>query len=180
MKAILLIDHGSRRAEANEMLYCIANLVQTFAGPNVIVRPAHMELTEPTVAQGFRSCVDAGATEVIAFPYMLSPGRHSIEHIPEMVADAARNYPGVSFRVTAAFGVHEKLAELILLRTGVQATRFLSVPLTDEELLELELAGAVPVDENEGRCWQPDGRIGACGDACPAAQPAARQALADH
>ena len=38
MKAILLIDHGSQRAEANEMMNCMANLVQTMAGPDIIVR----------------------------------------------------------------------------------------------------------------------------------------------
>lgn len=162
------------------MLYCIANLVQTLAGPDVIVRPSHMELTEPTVAQGFSSCVQAGATEVVAFPYMLSPGRHSIEHIPEMVAEAARAHPGVSFRATTAFGVHEKLAELILLRTGIPSTRFMSLPVTEEERLELEVAGAWPPDAGDGRCWQPDGRVGACGDACPAAQPAAKHAMVDR
>lgn len=43
MKAILLIDHGSRRQEANDMVHCMANLVQALAGPEVIVRPAHMD-----------------------------------------------------------------------------------------------------------------------------------------
>lgn len=161
MKAILLIDHGSRRAEANEMMYCMANLVQAMAGPGVIVRPSHMELTEPTVAQGFSSCVAAGATEVIAFPYMLSPGRHSIEHIPEMVADAARAHPGVAFSVTSAFGVHEKLAELILDRAGIPAR-----PL------------APATAETADRCWHPSGREGACGDACRARQAAADTSLA--
>lgn len=121
MKAILLIDHGSRRSEANEMLHAIAELVQNLAGPDVIVRPAHMELAEPTIAQGFSNCVAAGATEVIAFPYMVSPGRHSVEHIPEMVAAAARTHPGVAFRVTDAFGVHKKLAEVVLERAGIIA-----------------------------------------------------------
>jgi len=44
MKAILLIDHGSRRDAANEMMNCMANLVQAMAGPDVLVRYAHMEL----------------------------------------------------------------------------------------------------------------------------------------
>lgn len=161
MKAILLIDHGSRRAEANEMMYCMADLVQAMAGPEVIVRPSHMELTEPTVAQGFSSCVAAGATEVIAFPYMLSPGRHSIEHIPEMVADAARAHPGVAFSVTSAFGVHEKLAELILDRAGIPAT-----PL------------ATGAADTSARCWHPSGEEGTCGDACRARQAAGDTSLA--
>ena len=121
MKAILLIDHGSRREEANEMLHRMVEVVQSLAGAGVIVKAAHMELAEPTIEQGFANCVAAGATEVIAFPYMLSPGRPSIEHIPEMVADAARAHPGVQFRVTPAFGVDERLAEVILDRAGIAA-----------------------------------------------------------
>src|SRR5688500_17681241 len=36
-KAILIIDHGSTRTAANEMLACMAELVQAIAGPDVIV-----------------------------------------------------------------------------------------------------------------------------------------------
>ncbi len=119
MKAILLIDHGSVRAEANEMLEAVAALVRRMAGPGIIVHAAHMELAEPTIAAAFRRCVDDGATEVIAFPYMLSPGKHSTRDIPRLVAEAAAAFPGVAHRVTDAFGLHEKLAEVVLERTGV-------------------------------------------------------------
>lgn len=146
MKAILLIDHGSRRREANDMVHCMANLVQALAGPDVIVRPAHMELADPTIEQGFTSCVEAGATEVVVFPYMLSPGRHSIEDIPAMVAAVATRHPAVAFRVTPAFGVHEKLAELILSRAGI----------------ERRAGTAMDFD----CCWSPDKADISCGDAC--------------
>jgi sirohydrochlorin ferrochelatase len=119
MKAILLIDHGSVRQEANDMLDSVATLVRQIAGPGVIVHAAHMELAKPTIATGFRHCVEEGATEVIAFPYMLSPGKHSTRDIPRLVAEAAVAFPNVSYRVTDAFGVHEKLAEVVLERTGV-------------------------------------------------------------
>jgi sirohydrochlorin ferrochelatase len=119
MKAILLIDHGSVRAEANEMLDAVAALVRQIAGPGIIVHAAHMELAKPSIAAGFRHCVEEGATEVIAFPYMLSPGKHSTRDIPRLVAEAAEAFPDVSYRVTEAFGLHEKLAEVVLERTGV-------------------------------------------------------------
>ena len=119
MKAILLIDHGSVRQEANDMLEGVAALVRQLAGPSVIVQAAHMELAEPAIDEGFRRCVEAGATEVVAFPYMLSPGKHSTRDIPRLVGEAAAAFPGVSYRVTEAFGVHEKLAEVVLERTGV-------------------------------------------------------------
>jgi len=121
MQAILLIDHGSRRDAANELMDCMANLVQAMAGNDVVVRYAHMELAEPSISSGVRQCVEAGATELIVFPYMLSPGRHSTSDIPRMVAAVASAYPNVSFSVTPAFGLHEKLAEVVLERAGIGA-----------------------------------------------------------
>jgi sirohydrochlorin ferrochelatase len=123
MLAILLIDHGSTRAEANAMLADVAALVQSMVGDGAVVRHAHMELAAPTIEEGFAQCVAAGAREVVAFPYMLSPGRHSTSDIPRMVAAAAARFPGVAFRVTPAFGVHEKLGEVILERAGVEPAR---------------------------------------------------------
>jgi sirohydrochlorin cobaltochelatase len=121
MKAILLIDHGSRRDEANQMLAEVRAMIQDQAGSDVIVEYAHMELAEPTIAQGIAACVRRGATEVIAFPYMLSPGKHSTRDIPRMIDEAAAQFPGVKFSVTPAFGVHEKLGEVVLERAGVSS-----------------------------------------------------------
>jgi len=119
VKGILIVDHGSRKDEANEMLPQMAELIQRLAGEDVVVRHAHMELSDPDIAEGFADCVRAGATEVIVFPYMLSPGRHSTSDIPRMVAAVARSFPNVAFSVTPAFGLHEKLAEVVLERAGV-------------------------------------------------------------
>ncbi len=121
MKGILIVDHGSRLTDANEMLGEMADLIQSMAGSDVVVRFAHMELAEPDINQGFADCVRAGATDVTVFPYMLSPGRHSTADIPRMVAAAAREFPHVSFNVTPAFGLHEKLAQVVLERADVAA-----------------------------------------------------------
>jgi sirohydrochlorin ferrochelatase len=147
MKAILLIDHGSRRDAANEMMDCMANLLQAMAGPAVVVRFAHMELAEPSIHAGVRQCVEAGATELIVFPYMLSPGKHSTGDIPRMVAEAAADFPTLEVRVTSAFGVHEKLAEVILGRAGLPVAHQLN-------------AGEA------ARCWHSSQSGTACGDAC--------------
>lgn len=157
MKAILLVDHGSRKREANDMLTCMANLVQAMAGRDVVVRPAHMELSEPSIASGFASCVEAGANEVIVFPYMLSPGRHSTADIPRMVAQVALSHPGVTFTVTPAFGVHEKLGEIVLGRAGIGVDPAFSG-------IKLE------------RCWDPECSATLCGDACRARQSANSEA----
>jgi sirohydrochlorin ferrochelatase len=149
MQSILLIDHGSRRGEANYMMACMANMVQHLVGETAVVRYAHMELSDPSIAQGFSACVEAGADEVIVFPYMLSPGRHSTSDIPRMVAEAAREFPGVTYRVVPAFGVNEHLADVVLSRAGIPRVHDLP-------------------DDAADCCWDPEQSQGACGDACAA------------
>lgn len=115
---ILLIDHGSRLSEANEMLHEVAALVERSIIGAAIVCPAHMELAEPTIAQGFAACVGRGAREVVAVPYMLSPGRHSTRDIPRLVADAARQFPDINWRVSKPLGVDHRIADLVLNRAS--------------------------------------------------------------
>ncbi len=114
----MLIDHGSKLEAANVMLDKVADVVRGLQ-PGMIVKIAHMELANPTIAEGFRACVDAGATEIIAHPYMLSPGRHSTCDIPKMVADCAQEFPKISYTVTEPLGVHEKIGEVILERANL-------------------------------------------------------------
>lgn len=116
MKALLLIDHGSRRAASNELLLEIAE--QLRSRTDALVVPAHMELADPTIEQGFEACVAAGATEVVAVPYFLSPGRHANEDVPRMVSEAAAKYPDVSYRVAPPLGPDELLLQLVLKRFG--------------------------------------------------------------
>ena len=146
MRSILLIDHGSVREEANHMLVCMANLLQHMVGDDVLVNFAHMELAEPSIAQGFAACVRDGATDIVCFPYMLSPGKHSTRDIPRMVAEAAAEFPHVSYRVTEAFGMSALLAEVVARRAGVEVVN--------------------SVADGACHCWEPLGHVGNCGAAC--------------
>ena len=78
---------------------------------------------------------------------MLSPGKLSPGDIPRMVAEAASDFPALDIRVTSAFGVHEKLAELILGRAGVPVVHVLTV-------------------DEATRCLHSSQSTTACGDAC--------------
>ena len=116
--ALLLIDHGSRRPEANQTLAEVAGLVRERIGGNWIVEVAHMELAEPSIEQGFRRCVEAGATTVLAHPFMLAKGRHVQEDVPRLVAEAAAKH-GIKYRVTDPLGAHPGLAEAVIARAKV-------------------------------------------------------------
>lgn len=119
MNAILIIDHGSKVKEANDMLFDVAVLLRDLA-KNTIIEVAHMELANPTIAEGFEACVKLGATHVIAVPYMLSPGRHSTSDIPSLVKQAAKNFSNISFTVSEPLGVHQKICEVVIERAKLK------------------------------------------------------------
>ena len=114
-QGLLIVDHGSRRKESNDLLRRLAGMMRERFGLD-IVHYAHMELGEPTIAQGFDACVAEGAEEVIVHPYFLGPGRHVTIDIPDLVREAAGRHPGVAFRITEPLGVHPKIGEVIVER----------------------------------------------------------------
>lgn len=116
-RGLILVDHGSKRQAANDMLHDVVTMYKRVSGES-IVEAAHMELADPTIDQAFEACVKQGATTVIVHPYFLSPGRHSQSDIPRMVAEVAEKFPGVSFHVTAPLGLDEKIALVIKERVG--------------------------------------------------------------
>ena len=109
---VILVDHGSRRDESNRLLL---DVVREFAAATglPVVEPAHMELAEPSIATAFARCVERGAKTVVVFPYFLLPGRHWYDDIPRLAAEAARSYPDVQYLVTAPFGLHPLMSEVI-------------------------------------------------------------------
>ena len=114
-RAILLVDHGSRRAEANAMLEEVTALLRERA-PDRAVQIAHMELAEPNIGDGIDACAAQGAEEIVVHPFFLGPGRHTTEDIPRLVAEAARRHPRIRVRISEPLGAHPKLVDVILAR----------------------------------------------------------------
>ena len=112
---LVLVDHGSKRQAANDMLLDVVALFRKVSGA-AIVEPAHMELAEPSISQAFDACVKQGAKTVVVHPYFLSPGKHSQSDIPRMVCEAAAKHPGVQYHVTPPLGLDDKIAQLIVQR----------------------------------------------------------------
>mmetsp|Transcript_14670 Transcript_14670/g.36334 ORF Transcript_14670/g.36334 Transcript_14670/m.36334 type:complete len:163 (+) Transcript_14670:92-580(+) len=123
-KTILLVDHGSRRREANDMLSSVAAMLEERAREEKVeldgVVVAHMELAEPTIEDGLATCLERGAKRIDVVPYFLAPGRHSTSDIPRMVAEAmGRMKPesdAVEVTVRDPLGVHPKICDVVLER----------------------------------------------------------------
>jgi len=111
---IIIVDHGSRRAESNRMLEEVANLFgQRFAQRFDIVEPAHMEIAEPSIASAYARCVQRGATNVVVCPFFLGPGKHWTTDIPRLTAEASLHHPGTRYHVTMPLGIDDLILELL-------------------------------------------------------------------
>src|SRR5215470_15481810 len=92
---IIIVDHGSRMAESNELLEKVARAFAVrFTGRFSIVEPAHMELASPTIAEAYAKCVTRGAKRVIVVPFFLGPGKHMTSDIPRLANEAAAQHAG--------------------------------------------------------------------------------------
>lgn len=114
VSGIIIVDHGSRRAESNEMLEEVARLFAArFASQYSIVEPAHMEISEPSIATAYGKCVARGAQRVVVCPFFLGPGKHWTSDIPGLTAAAAMAHPGTEYHVTQPLGIDDLILDLL-------------------------------------------------------------------
>lgn len=112
MQAILLIAHGSRRAEANADLEHVAGALRRRADAP-FVQCSYLELASPTIEEGGAACVERGATEMVMLPYFLSPGIHVREDLITARAALSERFPGVVFRLAEPLGRHPMLLTIV-------------------------------------------------------------------
>jgi len=112
-RALILVDHGSRRAEAHAHLEQLAEQVRS-RRPGLAVHVAHLELAQPSIAAAIDRSVAEGARELVIHPLFLVPGHHVLEDVPARVREALARHPGVTARITGSLGGQSGLADLIL------------------------------------------------------------------
>jgi len=114
---IIIVDHGSRRDESNQLLEQIAALfAQRFEQTYGIVEPAHMEIAEPSIATAYAKCVERGATRIVVCPFFLGPGKHWTSDIPRLASEAAQLHPDSQYHVTMPLGIDDLILDLLAKR----------------------------------------------------------------
>ncbi len=115
-QGVIIVDHGSRRAESNEQLRVVAELVREQLPSEVPVAVAHMEIAQPDIGSAVASLVERGVRHIVVAPYFLSPGRHAEVDIPRLADEAVARHPGVTVQVGACLGPDLTLARLLVQR----------------------------------------------------------------
>jgi sirohydrochlorin ferrochelatase len=114
MKALLLVAHGSRRAASNDEVRELTAQLRQADGRFQHVACAFLELAEPSIPDGLRQAIAAGAGEVVVLPYFLSAGRHVVTDIPAEVAVVQREHPDVAIRVAPYLGAADGVVQILL------------------------------------------------------------------
>ncbi len=115
MKCLLVVAHGSRRAESNEEIKRLTEKVALLCADQFDrVECAYLELADPLIPDAIQSLADRGATSVLVVPYFLARGAHVASDIPEQVAIAQASVPSVEVTVSDYFGAATEVPALIV------------------------------------------------------------------
>ncbi len=112
-KALIIMAHGSRRAEANEEFFTLVAQIDTNNDLYNIVKPALLEQAPPTLLQACQTLPDQ-ITHVDVYPLFFNQGRHVERDIPAQVAEVIEAMPDKSFRLLDYFGKSPSLANFVI------------------------------------------------------------------
>ena len=119
-KAVLLLGHGSKMAEANDTLRHVAKRLKDEGGYG-FVQPAFLQMESPDFQEAFAVMVERGYSDITIMPYFLYMGAHVQKDLPAEVVAAEEKFPGVKTQVTANLGFHDKLVDIVIERIGEDA-----------------------------------------------------------
>jgi sirohydrochlorin cobaltochelatase len=112
---LMVVGHGSRRAEANSALRtaadCLAALPAEGRVPWRAVRHAFLELSEPGIEDAYGQLAAAGCKTIVVSLFFLFPGAHTMTDIPAQLDRAARGHPGTRWFITEPLGLHPAVLE---------------------------------------------------------------------
>jgi len=113
--AVLLLGHGSKRGEANDILRETAKALHDLQRFGV-VEPAFLQLAEPDFHEALEGLLERGYRDITVMPYFLYCGLHVVKDIPGEMDLARQKYPDLKMRITKNLGFHENLLDIVAQR----------------------------------------------------------------
>jgi len=111
---IILLGHGSRRAEANQGLLVVAEKVSKLMGQPVT--PAYMAHDKPSLPEAVEAKIKSGASHIVIMPLFLFRGMHVTVDIHEELREIRELHPEVEIIFTRELGADDGIASLASLR----------------------------------------------------------------
>lgn len=99
---LILFAHGSRNPEWATPLVRLRDTLRHRRGGEVVL--AYAELQGPSLLEAARDLAGAGVEDCVVVPIFFGPGRHVQVDLPDQVAAAMAELPGLKIRVTGTIG----------------------------------------------------------------------------
>ena len=109
--SIVLAAHGSRDPAAIREVEALVSLIRKRA-PERDISHGFLEFAVPTIDEGVKTSVDAGAQRVVMLPALLLAATHAKNDMPGELALLKRKFPGVEFHFGAPMDLHPLLLRL--------------------------------------------------------------------
>lgn len=100
---IILFAHGARDPRWAEPFVRVAERVRS-AAPDRSIELAYLEFLEPNLREAARRLVAGGATAIRVVPLFFGRGGHLRDAVPRLIAETAREMPGVALELGDAAG----------------------------------------------------------------------------
>ncbi len=110
--AVVLFGHGSRDPLWHQPMEAVAARMRALA-PDVQVRCAYLELTEPDLPTAAADLAATGICSLTVVPLFLGVGRHAREDLPKLMDALTLGYPHITFVLKPAIGEDEQVLKLI-------------------------------------------------------------------
>ena len=109
---MVVLGHGSRRKEANELIpRIIRDLKRTLGLPKIY--PAYLQLAKPELGESLERLAKAKCRRIIIIPFFLFVGNHVSRDIPEVIEQEKKKYPDVRFIYTRNLGEDSRIADIV-------------------------------------------------------------------
>lgn len=114
-RAVLLLGHGSKAGEANEILKKIADSIGASGGYGAVGH-AFLQIAKPDFGEGLAAIAEKGFRDVTVMPYFLYTGLHVKEDIPGLIEAAKEKYADVKITLAGPLCFDQSLVDLTIKR----------------------------------------------------------------
>ncbi|CAM3511413.1 sirohydrochlorin chelatase [Paracidovorax anthurii] len=111
-RGVVLFAHGSRDPLWRAPIEAVEALLRA-RSPELAVRCAYLELSEPDLPAAVGSLVACGVRRITVVPMFLGTGKHAREDLPLIVEGLRAKHPGASIAVQGAIGEDPRMTALM-------------------------------------------------------------------
>ncbi len=145
--AIVVAGHGSRDPDGVEQFERFVDVVRTRVDGR-IVEHGYLEFARPTIDEGVRKAVAAGASRISVVPGVLLGATHAKNDMPVEVQALQREFPQCDIRYGAPMHLHPSVLQLCRIRVVEAESRSARITPRQDTCLVIVGRGTTDPDAN--------------------------------